>query len=134
MKGGWKVPQRPLPAHERVLRRTDQTGECWLFTGYRNPKGYGMTGDGAAHRVVYEALVGPIPEGHDVHHTCGQPSCVNPAHLTIEDHDAHVRHHKNGGEVCVKCGGSDWISRADGRRRCRACDNARRRASWAATR
>ena len=47
-----------------------------------------------AHRFAYETLVGPIPEGHHLHHTCEHPGCVNPEHLvplTPADHAAaHV--------------------------------------------
>ena len=33
-----------------------------------------------AHRVIYEAEVGPIPEGMELDHTCNVRACVNPAH------------------------------------------------------
>lgn len=60
---------------------------CWLWTAYRDPKGYGrLQAEGGgrvnlAHRDVYERLVGPIPEGLTLDHLCKTPSCVNPAHL-----------------------------------------------------
>lgn len=31
-----------------------------------------------AHRWIYEQVVGPIPEGYEVDHTCRRPMCVNP--------------------------------------------------------
>jgi hypothetical protein len=34
-----------------------------------------------AHRVSYEALIGPIPVGLQLDHLCRIRSCVNPDHL-----------------------------------------------------
>ena len=34
-----------------------------------------------AHRVAYEALIGPIPKGLCLDHLCRVRYCVNPAHL-----------------------------------------------------
>jgi hypothetical protein len=42
-----------------------------------------------AHRWIYDHVVGPIPVGHDVHHTCGNTLCVNTAHLTTLDAHDH---------------------------------------------
>ena len=63
---------------------------CWIWTGATNGIGYGHVrqrradgtwGQGYAHRVVYETLVGPIPDGAVLDHLCRTPSCVNPDHL-----------------------------------------------------
>lgn len=35
----------------------------------------------SARRVMWLALVGPIPHGHVVHPTCGNPRCCRPDHL-----------------------------------------------------
>lgn len=78
------------------MRHIDRRGpdECWPWMGSRFVSGYGRLGSGRAHRVVYELLVGPIPEGltidHDCHNrdrscpggfTCPHRACCNPAHL-----------------------------------------------------
>lgn len=66
----------------RIVERGDG---CWDWIGTRTSKGYGMARvDGrttTAHRVVYEALVGPIPPGHHLDHSCRHAGCVNPAHV-----------------------------------------------------
>jgi hypothetical protein len=36
---------------------------------------------GYAHRLVYRALRGPIPDGLTLDHLCRVPACVNPWHL-----------------------------------------------------
>jgi len=70
----------------RIERLPDLPG-CWLWSGSVNPAGYGLygsarTGDRrAAHRAVYEAVRGPIPDGLTLDHLCRARSCVNPDHL-----------------------------------------------------
>ncbi len=44
-----------------------------------------------SHRVVYEALVGPIPEGLVLDHLCRVLNCVNPNHLEPVTHQENVR-------------------------------------------
>jgi hypothetical protein len=61
---------------------------CWLWTGYlAGGNGYGgITIENRqclAHRVVYELLVGPIPEGMELDHLCRNRCCVNPDHLEV---------------------------------------------------
>lgn len=74
-------------AIERFFWRVDKTDPngCWLWTGSREPKGYGrfwLNGQQfKAHRAAYELLVGPIPEGLVLDHLCRVRVCVNPAHL-----------------------------------------------------
>lgn len=58
---------------------------CWVWTGDLTPKGYGRfyvkEKQYRAHRFIYEAEVGPIPEGMVVDHRCHNPACVRPSHL-----------------------------------------------------
>jgi len=56
-------------------------GECWIWTGRINVDGYGTLGSRYAHRVVYEELVGEIPDGLHLDHLCRVRSCVRPLHL-----------------------------------------------------
>lgn len=98
---------------ERRSVRDEETG-CWLWLGYCLPNGYGRIAQGHSnpryvHRVAYELLVGPIPDGllldHECHNTdlrclggdsCGHRRCWNPAHLEtvtylVNRHSAGVR-------------------------------------------
>lgn len=58
---------------------------CWIWTGSICRKGYGrVRRDGklkGAHRVMYELLLGPIPEGKQIDHICQNKGCVRPSHL-----------------------------------------------------
>lgn len=55
-----------------------------------------------AHRVAYELINGPIPEGLMVRHKCDNPPCCNPSHLTTgtakdNAQDAVSRHRASTG-------------------------------------
>lgn len=75
----------PVELPDRFVMKTRSTPEgCVVWTAHlRN--GYGRFNAGgrvvSAHRFAYEALVGPIPEGHHIHHECENPACVNVDHL-----------------------------------------------------
>jgi hypothetical protein len=82
--------RRPRPIEERFWTKVDtSSGDngCWLWMALKSEKGYGLlwAGSGSkclkAHRVAYELMVGPIPEGLQLDHLCRNPGCVNPAHL-----------------------------------------------------
>ena len=70
---------------ERFWAKVEITEGCWLWTASRTPDGYGklkVAGRwGRAHRVAYEQLVGPIPDGLQIDHLCRVRHCVNPAHM-----------------------------------------------------
>lgn len=91
-KRGEVGPAEPLridgPLELRLARYIERMPSgCWEWTSTRQEGGYGTVspGDGRnnikAHRAMYEALVGPIPDGLDLDHLCRNPPCVNPSHL-----------------------------------------------------
>jgi hypothetical protein len=70
---------------ERIESHIDASGVCWEWTASCNLGGYGQTWWNkrvrVAHRVVYEVLVGPVPEGMELDHLCRNRRCVNPDHM-----------------------------------------------------
>jgi len=68
---------------------------CWLWLNSVNSHGYGYLGGGGqrhrlAHRVAYELLVGPVPDGQELDHLCRTPRCVNPLHLEPVTHQENM--------------------------------------------
>lgn len=127
--------QRPLA--ERFWQKVRITDACWVWTGATSPDGYGhLKADQSrrdlwAHRVAYEMMVGPIPDGLQIDHLCRNPSCVNPAHLEPVTGQVNVR--RGIGHAAVNaakthcCRGHPFDSentyyRPGGSRRCRACE------------
>jgi hypothetical protein len=85
-----------VPVILRIPSKIDFTqGDCWQWTAYCTKEGYGRISvnneSTLAHRVIYEELVGQIPEGLELDHLCRNRSCVNPAHLEPVTHLINVR-------------------------------------------
>ena len=53
------------------------------------------------HTVVWEHFNGPVPEGHEPHHTCGNKACCNPAHIVILTKEEHGRLHSGAGALAA---------------------------------
>ena len=119
--------------------KVNRTSACWLWEAALSTRGYGrITIAGRqyqAHRLAYESLVGPIPEGRQVDHLCRVRRCVNPAHLeivtgrenvlrgnTIVAQHAAKTHCPRGHEYSA-----ENTRRWRGHRKCRTCENARER-------
>lgn len=127
----------PEGVESRILRLP---GPCWIWTGAKNPRGYGNIGFKGktykAHRFVYERLVGPIPEGMTLDHLCFNSLCVNPEHLepctnaennrrgnSLSAQRARQTHCVNGHEFNEKNTGTR--ARPQGGRVCRECARLR---------
>lgn len=72
----------------RFWPKVQKSGDgCWTWTACRTSDGYGQIKGHRtrklwyAHRVSYELVNGPIPDGLQIDHLCRNPSCVNPEHL-----------------------------------------------------
>jgi hypothetical protein len=121
---------------EKVIR----TPTCWNWRGGKG-RGYGMfwwRGRAVvAHRLSYEALVGPIPDGRELDHLCRNRGCVNPEHLRVVDHRTNVlagtaKSAINAAKACCPKGHPFVIEGKQ--RRCKVCKGARERAEARARR
>ena len=74
--------------------RVVASGDCWLWTGGSDGRGYGQirrSGRGiSVHRLAYALLIGPIPGGLCVLHHCDNTLCVRPAHLFLGTHSDNM--------------------------------------------
>jgi len=126
---------------DRFFEKVDASGDCWEWMANRDKDGYGkLTSLGRywrAHRFVWEALVGPIPEGMVIDHLCKNTSCVNPDHL--EPVTAAENLHRGESiqanfarnRLCPR-GHEYRHTQRGGYRKCRECANQKRRERRAA--
>ncbi len=132
----------------RFRSKVDRRGpdECWKWTGYRFWDGYGglrsdlAVGGGRlirAHRLAYELLVGPIPDGMVIDHLCRNRWCVNPAHLepvTVRENNLRGvssaarlarRTHCDYGHLFDEAN-TRWYQKPGKKRPCRVCRACKR--------
>lgn len=123
---------------DRLMARVNKTETCWNWTAAKNRKGYGQIRIKGrlwiAHRLSYTLAKSEIPEGFHVLHSCDNPSCVNPDHLSIGTNQDNVddkmakrrhwvfrkTHCKSGHELTEE----NTRIRKDGARCCRTCERA----------
>jgi hypothetical protein len=129
----------------RFWRRVHVTDGCWIWLTPADD-GYGRFQLGwhrkRAHAWTWETLHGPVPAGLVIDHLCRVRACVRPDHLrvttprentlaagslAIAKVHAEKTHCPHGHEYTELN-----TIRRDGRRRCRTCVNAARRARRAA--
>jgi len=90
----------PLPVRFWSHVATGTGDECWPWLGMRHSDGYGrfsLRSDrrepdrpervayerAYAHRLAYELVYGPVPDGLEVLHRCDNPCCCSPYHLWV---------------------------------------------------
>ena len=77
---------RPFSA-QRLLERTKEIGDCLVWQGAKNTRGYGFISIGAklirVHRLIWKLAYGDIPKGLNVLHKCDNPPCVRLDHLFL---------------------------------------------------
>lgn len=129
-----------IPAIEHKLRIGDG---CWESDGGHSAAGYTMFRWGGTqeygHRVMYELMVGPIPDGMELDHLCRNRGCARPDHLEAVTHAenmargaAAMRTHCPHGHAYTP--ENTYIVQATGGRQCKRCsyerNKARREASY----
>ena len=103
------------------------TETCWLWNGPVH-KRYGKYGGTTAHRHVFRALGGEIPEGLELDHLCMKPLCVNPEHLEPVTRAENVRRRRAAYTKCTNGHAytpANTYIRPNGARDCRAGIRAR---------
>jgi hypothetical protein len=126
-----------VPLAERFWAKVRKTETCWLWTANLNNSGYGLFWVAGvddkvpAHRIAYELLIGPIPEGLTIDHLCRVRACVRPDHLEPVTHRENMLRGKHARKMhCPKGHPYDvrntFITRR-GHRECRACKQKRER-------
>lgn len=74
-------------AVRRFWSQVDQSGECWMWIGARNQRGYGQFGlrgrNFRVPRIAWTIYHGAWPGPLFVLHHCDMPPCVRPDHLFL---------------------------------------------------
>lgn len=80
---------------ENIAAHTERRGECLIWTGTKNQKGYGRLKIDSvlysAHRIVWEMSHGEIPEDMQIDHSCWNRDCVNVDHLRLATRSENKR-------------------------------------------
>lgn len=121
------------------------TTPCHIFDNGTSSQGYGRIAINRkaiyVHRYVWERDIGPIPDGMSIDHICRVRNCCNVNHLRVVTHQVNMTENivgscwqKNAAKThCPKGHPYDETNtiivrtKSGNGRKCRTCDNARRR-------
>lgn len=118
--------------------QTDTSTGCWMWTAsVSGGGGYGQVWVGAngpgspmraAHIVVWELLVGPVPDGLQLDHLCRVRRCCNPSHLEPVTQAENIRRGVSPPAVNARksvCPKGHPLSQRSGGRYCATCNRER---------
>lgn len=132
------IDRESMP-HFRFWAKVERTDGCWEWTAAKDTNGYGVFWlDGKqqqAHRVAYEMLVGPIPDGMQIDHICANRLCVRHLRVCSPWENTHAEHTSttakiNAAKTHCPHGhpySGDNLYVYNGRRECRECRRNRNR-------
>lgn len=123
------------------VQPSNDGADCWLWTGATDPTGYGRFATegrvALAHRVAWELMVGPIPEGMQIDHLCRRRECVNHQHLEPVPQRLNILRGSAPNARAIQTGRckrdhdlADAYITPSGKRDCRICKAMRRRAAY----
>lgn len=105
---------------ERFMKNVRRSANCWTWVGPKDAKGYGLFwlkgSSKRAHRVSIEMHLGVSAVGTTILHSCDNPSCVNPDHLSIGTQADNVRDMHIKGRAASRTGslnGASKLTEAD---------------------
>ena len=115
---------------ERLLNKVivNDVTDCWEWQGGKNNIGYGLMRDEkrmrTIHRVSYEEhSQTKIPAGMSVMHSCDNPLCANPAHLSVGTHQQNMLDMYTKGRAKV-FGGIGMLGKKQPRTICPHCNRS----------
>src|SRR5882724_6940566 len=89
---------------QRFWDKVDTSGDCWLWQGSTNHRGYGLFKGKLrvvpAHRWSYEQYIAAVPSELYVLHRCDVRACVRPDHLFVGTQADNMRDAMNKDRVC----------------------------------
>ena len=113
-----------------------ETG-CRLWCGKPTRRGYCQIRIGSTmklvHRLAWELVNGPIPDGLVIDHKCRDKRCCRVDHLRVVTQRQNVLENSNSTPAinaqkrcCPRCGG-EYTKESSGYRRCKPCQSVQLR-------